>query len=118
MLERRRQEAAQVRARGTEARRATRAEQSEAGRRAAVRRGRPPAVGAHRSERVRAAWAQLEGSEESGSGEEAEEEVSSGGEWGEQEEAASDGAEGAAMLESYFEVEELLRTKGKGNKLQ
>eukprot|EP00966_Prymnesium_polylepis_P030079 699221-Prymnesium_polylepis.1 len=71
MLERRWQEAAQIRVRGTEARRATRAEQSEAGRRAAVRRGRPPAVRARRSERVRAASAKLEGSEESGSGEEA-----------------------------------------------
>ena len=67
---------------------------------------------------MRAAWAQLGGSEESGSGEEAEEEVSSGGEGSEQEEAASDGVGGAVMPESYFEVEELLRTKGKGNRLQ
>eukprot|EP00966_Prymnesium_polylepis_P174896 4047404-Prymnesium_polylepis.1 len=37
--------------RGTEARRAMRAEQSETGRRAAVRRGRPPAVGARKNER-------------------------------------------------------------------
>eukprot|EP00966_Prymnesium_polylepis_P147510 3407552-Prymnesium_polylepis.1 len=50
-----------ARVRGTEARRAARAEQIEAGRRAAVRRaGRPPVVGVRRSERVRAAWAQLE----------------------------------------------------------
>eukprot|EP00966_Prymnesium_polylepis_P014994 346491-Prymnesium_polylepis.1 len=54
----------------TEARRATRAER---GRRAAVWRGRQPAVGVPRSERVRAAGAQREGSEEAESGEEAKE---------------------------------------------
>jgi hypothetical protein len=118
MLERRRQEAAQVRAQGVEARRAMRAERSGTGRRAAVWRGRLPAEGVRRSGRVRAAGAQLEGLEEAESGEEAEEEVSSGGEGSEQEGTASDGAGGAALPESYFEVEELLRTKGKGNKLQ
>ena len=118
MLERRRQEAAQGRAQGVEARRAMRAERRGMGRRAAVWRGRLPAEGVRRSGRVRAARAQLEGLEEAESGEEAEEEVSSGGEGSEQEGTASDGAGGAALPESYFEVEELLRTKGKGNKLQ
>ena len=46
---------------------------------------------------MRAARAQLEGLEEAESGEEAEEEVSSGGEGSEQEGAASDGAGGAAV---------------------
>ena len=77
MLERRRQEAAQGRAQGVEARRAMRAERRGMGRRAAVWRGRLPAEGVRRSGRVRVARAQLEGLEEAESGEEAEEEVSS-----------------------------------------
>ena len=109
MLRQRKQDAAQARARGVEARRAMRAAQGGAGRGAAVWR---------RSERARAERARMEAAGQAASGGEGEEGSSSDEEGSEREEEVSDGGEGAELPESYFEVAELLRTRGVGNEMQ